>query len=199
MLRTGLILLLAVPGIATAQIDSGGGKSQIGSWVNHSSIGGSVATGTYQVGAETARTGLIEVIYAAGTIYDSSGNGIPDWWEQFHFPGQTVDPNADTDGDGTSNVMEYLAGTNPNDPSSKFQPQGEHDGSLFNLPLLTAQGRQYRIWVTRNLNDWYLHETIQGDGTLKVFSFDETSIQSGPLQSDTNPSSYFFRVEIIIP
>jgi len=199
MLRAEFLLLLAVPYIATAQIDSGGGIVNIGEWTNHGSIGGSIATGSHQAGADTNRTGLIEVIYAGGTVYDSSGNGIPDWWEQLYFPGQVVDPHADADGDGTSNLMEYLAGTNPKDSDSRFQPQGEHDGAIYSLPIQTAVGRQYRIWATRNLENWELQETIQGDGSLKIFTFDETMILNGPLQSDSHPSSYFFRVEILIP
>ncbi len=53
-------------------------------------------------------------------IDDSDGNGLPDWWEWYYFGHLGVDPNADPDGDGRSNLMEYLDGTDPNFPD--FNP-----------------------------------------------------------------------------
>jgi RTX calcium-binding nonapeptide repeat (4 copies)/Cadherin-like/Calx-beta domain len=42
---------------------------------------------------------------------DSVGDGIPDWWKnRFGI----VDPNADPDGDGWSNLQEFWHGSNPN-------------------------------------------------------------------------------------
>jgi len=186
---------------AAAQIDSGGGKSQVGGLTNHGSLGGTVASGTLQAGAVTNHSGLIEVLYAASftTEPDANSNDIPDSWEQEHFAGQGFDPNADSDGDGTSNRMEYIAGTLPTNRSSVFRPLGSHNGTVFTMPMATVAGRTYKVYATRNLTDWHLQQTIVGDGTTKTFSFDEMSVTSGPLHSPTNPSSYFFRVEISLP
>ena len=38
---------------------------------------------------------------------------MPDWWEIAYFGYVGVDPNGDADGDGVSNVVEYLQGRNP--------------------------------------------------------------------------------------
>jgi Ca2+-binding RTX toxin-like protein len=45
------------------------------------------------------------------TLASTSGDGIPDWWKAKYG---IVDPNADPDGDGWSNLQEFLHGTNPN-------------------------------------------------------------------------------------
>src|SRR5262249_45599170 len=52
-------------------------------------------------------------------LTDSDGDGLPDAWETTYFNDpSSADPDADPDGDGMSNRAEYLAGTDPTDPSS---------------------------------------------------------------------------------
>ena len=53
-------------------------------------------------------------------LEDIDGNGLPDPWERLHFGRIGVDPLADPDGDGMSNLAEYKAGTNPLDFQSQF-------------------------------------------------------------------------------
>jgi hypothetical protein len=50
---------------------------------------------------------------------DNDVDGMPDAWERLYFGGSTTPPAAgDFDGDGVSNLNEYLEGTNPADPNS---------------------------------------------------------------------------------
>jgi hypothetical protein len=188
-------------GSLTAEIDSGGGSALVGSMTNHSSIGSPFATGNSMIGTNDNKSGLIQILFSGNTDpdLDADANGLPDAWEEQYFPGLTMDPLADSDGDGTSNLMEYLAGTNPTDRSSKFQPTGALTGLTYNMPIQTVQGRTYKVWVTKDLSSWTLQQTYSGDGTQKVFSFDPTTISAGPLHSLTHPSSYFFRVEVVLP
>jgi hypothetical protein len=52
---------------------------------------------------------------AVPSSVDANHNGLPDSWEQAFG---ITDPNGDADGDGFTNLQEYLAGTDPLDPNS---------------------------------------------------------------------------------
>ena len=44
---------------------------------------------------------------------DTDGNGLPDAWEMFYFGHLGVDPKADPDNDGLTNLQEFRTGTSP--------------------------------------------------------------------------------------
>ena len=54
---------------------------------------------------------------------DSDGNGLIDSWEQEHFGQIGIDPDADPDGDGLTNLQEYQGGTDPNDYFNDASPE----------------------------------------------------------------------------
>ena len=193
--------LLATQSLAPAEIDSGGGKSSGAALNNHSSIGSAFATLLTQGGSTFNHPGLIEVLYpiTPASLTDVDSNGLPDGWEILHFGHLGVDPNADPDHDGATNLMESLAGTDPNSAASVFRPLGSYAAGLFHMPIPTVSGRNYQIWVSRDMNAWTLQTTLTGDGTQQPFDFDETKVPSGPLHSNIHPSNYFFRVQILIP
>lgn len=176
----------ACSGLALAQIDSGGGASTLGYGTNHSSIGAAYATGDMA-------TGLIEILYpAAPALYsaaDSDRNGLPDLWEVEHFGAMGVNLAGDADGDGTTNLMEYLAGTDPRNAKSVFRPTSHTSGGDIVLAIPTVSGRNYRLWGTANLQgNWSEHDTITGDGSTVEWFY------------QLNQSSrYFLRIEILIP
>ena len=184
-----------------ADTDAGGGLTTAGAVTNRSSIGSPVEAAVSVGGPYSIKPGQIQVLFSSmgNESPDDNGNGLLDTWEQNYFPGQSVNPQADSDGDGTSNLLEYLAGTDPTDPASRFRTEGAISGSTYTLPIQTSAGRSYKVWVSKDLANWQLEQTYAGDGTQKVFSFDETTITSGPRFSATHPSKYFFRVEITLP
>jgi subtilisin family serine protease len=84
-------------------------------------------------------------------IVDSDGNGLPDWWELEYFGVLTgTDPNADPDGDGASNLAEFLAGTNPTNYNSalRLQVLGANP-AVLQWP--SAAGRYYNLLGATNL------------------------------------------------
>lgn len=51
-------------------------------------------------------------------MIDSDGDGLPDSWERSFFNNLTQNSTADFDGDGVSNLQEFLDGTNPTNRAS---------------------------------------------------------------------------------
>jgi hypothetical protein len=73
-------------------------------------------------------TWLAYRLVSANPNLDSVGDGIPNWWRQLYFGGNGTTTNVpgscatcDPDGDGMSNLQEYLAGTNPTNTASTFR------------------------------------------------------------------------------
>ena len=89
-------------------------------WGNNSYVYGLTdLDGTNRVVEEYVDMGCYEYQGIVGLDGDKDANGIVDEWERQHFGGH-VDPNANADGDGSSNKAEYIAGTDPTNSASYF-------------------------------------------------------------------------------
>jgi len=87
-------------------------------------------------------------------IVDTDGNGLPDWWELQYFGHLTgTDPAGDPDQDGEDNLAEFLAGTDPTDPSSVFHliTPVPLAGNRWRMEWPSVAGRYYRILRSTNL------------------------------------------------
>ncbi|BCX48260.1 hypothetical protein HAHE_21680 [Haloferula helveola] len=55
-----------------------------------------------------------------GSLPDSDGDGLPDWWEEENGTDPFLaDADADPDGDGATNLEEYAAGSDPTGPDQE--------------------------------------------------------------------------------
>jgi alpha-tubulin suppressor-like RCC1 family protein len=73
--------------------------------------------GEYQLVAANS-AGAVTSAPVNVSYLDPDGSGLPVAWELAYFGVTGVDPNADPDGDGVSNFLEYLDGTDPTNPHS---------------------------------------------------------------------------------
>ncbi len=64
---------------------------------------------------------------------DTDGNGLPDVWQQHYFGHLGVDPNADPDGDGLSNLQEWLRHSDPTSPLTWGVPNEWSHGNIGGL------------------------------------------------------------------
>jgi Mg-chelatase subunit ChlD len=75
------------------------------------------------------------------TSSDTDGDGLGDTWEQSHFGGiAATDGYEDVDGDGATNLEEYRAKTDPNDPTSMLRIMSV-EAETNQYPSLTWEGQ----------------------------------------------------------
>ncbi len=77
---------------------------------------------------------------------DLNANGIPDTWEITRFGGLNLPgtaANEDTDHDGCSNIQEYIAGTDPSDPSSRLQVEIQANAETTEISVQTIAPSGY--------------------------------------------------------
>jgi hypothetical protein len=78
---------------------------------------------------------------------------MPDWWELWHGlnPNDPSDAALDSDGDGVSNLDEYLAGTDPQDAADYFHIASITAGTNCVLSFQSALNRLYTLESRTNL------------------------------------------------
>jgi hypothetical protein len=99
---------------------------------------------------DNARASGVQVRKIADVF--SSGDGIPDWWRLAYFGhalAQAADNSRaadDADGDGASNIGEFLAGTDPTSSASVFRiTQVASAGSDVQISCSTVSNRSYQL------------------------------------------------------
>ena len=89
---------------------------------------------------------------------DTDGDGLPDTWEALH----SLDTNApsaaeDTDGDRQTDGEEYLAGTNPRDPSSCLKIERIEKNGSATIEFLAVSNKTYSMLYADDLatGSWF--------------------------------------------
>ncbi|MDX1952457.1 MAG: S8 family serine peptidase [Verrucomicrobiota bacterium] len=125
------------------------------------------------------------------TFADSNQNGLSDQWEMNFFNAVTSDRSGsdDFDGDGYSNLSEFLSGTNPSNPNSALamvQPTIFPDGRV-QLRWLSVPGFIYRVTGSSDLETWTPYsDWLRASGEEMIHTFSPNG---------TN-SEHLFRIEV---
>ena len=106
---------------------------------------------------------------------DTDGNGLPDLWQMHYFGHLGVDPNADPDGDGLSNLQEYQQHTDPLNPQTYGVPdamgQGPISGLIGNGSAVLSNGVYTLSAVGADMwgnsdSMYYLYQTMGTNGQI---------------------------------
>jgi hypothetical protein len=79
---------------------------------------------------------------------------MPDVWESAHGlqPNDPTDAHEDTDGDGLTNLAEFLAGTDPRDATSALAIEAVVTGGAnLTLRFQAVAGKRYTVQVRQSL------------------------------------------------
>lgn len=138
-------------------------------------------------GAASGTSGTLVVKSGASTAND----GLPDAWKVVFGLSTTANVAAlDSDGDGLTNLQEFLAGTNPTSPASALRVTSTSTDAqtYFTLTFAGVAGRIYRVSSSSNLGTWI-------PATSPVLST-TTGNQVVTIPLVGTPAA-FFRVEIV--
>ena len=129
---------------------------------------------------------------------DSDGDGIPDAWEMKYFGNlTTATASSDRDGDGVSDLAEYLADTDPTDSASRLRIKSIETGTDGSPVALTWPSRSSRCYYIQKAGD--LNTPINwldsGLGLILPDAGDETSRKL----LDPAAPMRFFRIEAVKP
>lgn len=121
-----------------------------------------------------------------------TADGLPVWWVNQATGGDTnITADADDDGDGMSNLQEYLAGTDPKDGGSALKavldskPEGV--GVVLKWPS-TYPGQRYQIWRCSDLTTGFNVIQTGIPATPPVNSFEDTTA--------TGIGPYYYKIKL---
>jgi hypothetical protein len=126
---------------------------------------------------------------------DGDSDGIPDAWEVAHGlnPSDPADASRDDDGDGFSNLQEYLAGTDPHNASSALHITAIAVDSNGVLVTWLAGGGTTNVMQSGNapgsFTDLSSNLFITGSGDVLTNYLD--------LGAGTNLPPWFYRIRLV--
>ena len=135
--------------------------------------------------------------------YSSANDGIPDWWKLKYGlnptgPASVNGPAADPDGDGRSNLLEYLFGTNPLVPdATALLTEAKGTNGAMTLTFPTTTNRVYTVLYSNSLTGTFLPMAsgIVGTGG-KITVTDDGSV-TGSVPSAARQR--FYRLQASLP
>ncbi len=115
----------------------------------------------------------------SNSITLDDGDGMADIWELANFGTIDRDGNGDFDGDGASDLQEYLSGTHPADPASyiRIDSAGVNAG-LCTLGFTAVAGKSYTVQYRDNATD----------GSWQTLTVLQPAAVTGPVQVTDPPT-----------
>lgn len=130
-----------------------------------------------------AQTQQVELAITSGASFDlgfdvltndADNDTLPDDWELANGLANNSatganGPTGNPDGDGLTNLQEYIVGKNPLS-SDTYMPGVAKSTNGFTVSFSTISGRLYRVYASDDLVSWTgLGSDMSGDGTVKSY------------------------------
>jgi len=123
---------------------------------------------------------------------DTDGDNLPDDWEIANYldasdaTGQNG-ASGDPDGDGFTNIEEYIAGTDPQDPNSLLKIISI-SAVNYRIEWLSVSGKAYNVFAKPDVDSPFILIATNVVATNTTTSFIDTS---------SNYQRRFYRVEVV--
>ena len=159
--------------------------------------------GNYTTVNGASRPYVARVFLRDGTTIDNDADSLPDWWELQYgldaYSAAGADGAGDHDGDGHSNRIEFINGTNPvrGDSVEPHIAVTETSPGVFTLQFVTLRDRLYRIHFSPDLQQPFAAITpaIAGTGGMVSWTDDGTQTGGNPMPK----RFYKLKVELTPP
>ena len=131
----------------------------------------------------------VNVCGRCGDVPEEMCNGQDD-----DCDGVVDDGTPDSDGDGFSDLAEYVSGTSPIDRDDYFSHSGTYHNNQFALHFGTKTGRTYSLKVSTDLLQWHDWTSVSGDDLEHTLEFNTSTHNISELSTDSG--SYFFKIDV---
>ena len=178
-------------------------------WISFADLGApkfDLRTGTLSGSIYAANAGWISLSNAVAFVQtdsitpgaDTDGDGIPDAFEILWTGGLTgMNASSDLDGDGATDLREFLADTNPLDPGDQLRVTAfgfSVNGTNSTVAWTTRPARFYRAQLRPDFNPG----SSWTDSGLGLISPDAGSTTTRDLTNNPSPQQYL-RIEVVRP
>lgn len=130
---------------------------------------------------------------------DKDEDGLPDAWEKAQGFGD-IRPEEDSDGDGMSNLDEYISGNYAYDKKDGLRLKiiGEHQGNSI-LEFMAIRGRTYKVFRSSDLKNWGKVDFIvddEGKYQGEYYSSEVQKIKIEVQKASKPAESHFFKLMV---
>jgi hypothetical protein len=123
---------------------------------------------------------------------DDDDDGLPDQWEMQYLNTLASTADEDSDDDGQSDGVEYIVGTNPDDPNSWFHAKSitPNGSSGFTVKWDSVAARTYTVLQSGTLDGVWTAASTPMAGTGGELSFTGTT---------AGATTRFFKIQVTLP